>query len=90
MDLPNPRSTNIIIVIITILVMILILNLYHIYGFMNTCSNCETPYNWGHCSGFETIRNNIEKNNLFNFLTFIEDFSINLKKKKATKKLNNQ
>lgn len=89
MELPNPRSTNLIIALITIWVIIMILNIHHVYGFLNTCHKCETPFNWGYCSGFETIRTNMEKYNLSNFLISLEDFSHSLLEKRKEKTIDN-
>jgi hypothetical protein len=82
MELPNPRFTNLIIALITIWVIIMILNVYHVYGFLNNCHKCETPFNWGYCSGFEIIRNNMDKYNLSNFLISLKDFSNRLLQKR--------
>jgi hypothetical protein len=85
LDLPNPRFTNFLIALITTWIMIVILNLYHVYGFLSICNRCETPFNWGYCSGFKTIRDNMEKHELVNFLISLEDFSHNLKEKRKFK-----
>ena len=85
LNLPGPRSSNLLIALITTWILIFVLNIYHVYGFIGTCKKCETPFNWGHCSGFEQIRNNMEKFSLFNFLVSLDEFSNHLKEKKGLK-----
>ena len=85
LNLPGPRTSNLLIAIITTWVLIFVLNLYHVYGFISTCKKCETPFNWGHCSGFEKIRNNMKKYSLDNFLVSLDEFSNHLKEKKGLK-----
>lgn len=73
-------------------ILLTVLNLYHAYGILSSCYTCETPFNWGKCSGFCTIRNRMRKNSVDNFLLKFEDFSCRLlerrikKKKKSTSK----
>ena len=38
-----------------------LLNSYHAYGFFSKCHKCESPFNWGRCSGFTSIQKNFEK-----------------------------
>ncbi|TFG02550.1 MAG: hypothetical protein EU539_13000 [Promethearchaeota archaeon] len=85
MGLPNPPRTNYNIAFAVIFMIVTILNIYHSYGFLNTCYKCETPFDWGRCDGFKTIRNNIEKYNLFNFLKNLDDFSQKIKERKKEK-----
>jgi len=85
MGLPNPPRTNFIIAFIVLYTIITILNIYHAYGFLNTCYKCETPFDWGRCDGFKTIRNNMQKYRLFNFLIHLDDFSYKIKEKRENK-----
>ncbi|MFX1575090.1 MAG: hypothetical protein ACFFB0_20325 [Promethearchaeota archaeon] len=86
MELPYPKSLNSIIAFIIFNILIVILNLYHAYGILHTCYNCETPFDWGKCSGFCTIRDRMEKNNLNNFLLDLENFSIKILEKRTLKR----
>ena len=86
MGLPNPARTNATIAFIILYILITILNIYHAYGFLNACYKCESPFDWGRCPGFKSIRNNMEKYNLFNFLIYLEEFSYKVKEKRENKK----
>ena len=89
--LPNPARTNSSIAFIVLYLLISILNVYHALGFLNACYTCETPFDWGRCPGFKSIRNNMEKYGLLNFLIDLEDFSYKLierREKKENKKKN--
>ena len=86
MGLPQPRSSNIITVLIVFNILLVLLNLYHAYGILHTCYNCETPFDWGKCSGFCTIRTRMERYNLNNFLLNLEDFSNKIKERRIIKK----
>ena len=91
LGLPNPARTNSTIAFIVLYILISILNLYHAYGFLNTCYRCESPFDWGRCPGFKSIRNSMEKYGLFNFLIYLEDFSYKLierREKREMKKKN--
>ena len=86
MELPHPRSSNSRTAFIVFYILIVILNLYHAYGILHTCYNCETPFNWGKCSGFCTIRERMERNNLNNFLIDLENFSSKVIEKRTIKR----
>lgn len=86
MGLPQPRSLNLRTAFIVFYILILLLNLYHAYGFLHTCYKCETPFDWGKCSGFCTIRARIERYNLNNFLLNLEEFSNKIKEKRTIKR----
>ena len=57
------------------------LNIYHAYGLYNTCKKCESQFKWGQCSGFEAIRNKLEKYDLPNLIMDIEFRSKSKKEK---------
>jgi len=78
--LPNLESARIIGFVFLYSLMIL-LNLYHAYGFLSTCNSCETPFEWGNCPGFKTVRDNFEKYELFNLLVHLKEFSLKKKQK---------
>jgi len=61
------------------------LNLYHIYGFYSNCHNCEIPFGWYICEGFESIRVNFERNNINNIFKYFETFSKKIIQKKKIK-----
>jgi len=86
MGLPNPARTNYNIAFIVLYILITILNIYHAYGFLNNCYKCESPFDWGRCPGFKSIRNNMEKYGLFNFLIYLDEFSYKLIEKRENKK----
>jgi len=83
MGLPQSRSSNLITAFIVMNILIVILNVYHAYGFLHTCYKCETPFDWGKCSGFCTIRERMERNNLNNFLIDLENFSSKIIEKRT-------
>jgi len=85
MSLPQPRSSNITTAFIVFYILLVLLNLYHAYGILHTCYKCETPFDWGKCSGFCTIRERMEKYNLNNFLLNLEQLSNKIKEKKIQK-----
>jgi len=73
-------------VFITFYVIMIVLNIYHAYGILGSCYKCETPFNWGVCSGFCTIRERMEKNELDNFLLKFENFSYRILERRSNKK----
>ncbi len=85
MELPNLKRVNLYIAYNTLYFLLLVLNLYHVYGNLNKCYKCETPFDWGRCSGFCSIRKRIEKFNLKNFLTDLEGFSHKITARRALK-----
>lgn len=90
-SLPNPARTNSTIAFVVLYILISILNVYHALGFLNACYTCESPFAWGRCPGFKSIRNNMEKYGLFNFLIDLDDFShklIERREKRENKKKN--
>jgi len=91
MELPNLKRTNLYIAYNTLYFILLILNLYHVYGNLNKCYRCGTPFDWGRCPGFCSIRKRMEKYNLNNFLNDLEGFSQKIIVKRAlkNKKFNN-
>jgi len=89
MTSPNPRSTNKIVSLLVIMILISLLNVYHVYGLYHICYKCDTPFDWGKCLGFQTIRDNFKKENLSNFLIKLEDFSNSIKEKREKVDTNN-
>ncbi len=85
MELPNSRKTNLLIGFIILNFLLTSLNLYHVYGFLKTCYKCESPFDWGNCTGFCAIRERMEKYNLKNILINLERFSYRLKEKRDHK-----
>lgn len=83
MKRPNPRNINSKTAFIIFYPLLIILNLYHAYGILGSCYKCETPFNWGICSGFNNIRERMKNNNLENFLLKFESFSLKLQEKRA-------
>lgn len=83
MKRPNPRNINLKTAYIIFYPLLIILNLYHAYGILGSCYRCETPFNWGICSGFNNIRERMKNNNLENFLLKFESFSVKLQEKRA-------
>jgi len=73
--------TNSIIFLLVFSTLLTVLNIYHAYGLYNECKKCESQFKWGHCSGFEAIRNNLRKYNLPNLIMDIEFRSKNKKEK---------
>ena len=45
-----------------------LLNAYHVYGFYKTCKNCDTPFDWETCLGFQDVSNCFKKHGLKNIL----------------------
>lgn len=88
MELPNIKRKNIYIAYNTLYFLLLILNLYHVYGNLRKCYNCRTPFDWGKCSGFCSIKKRMEKYNLNNFLNDLEGFSHKIRTRRALKKKN--
>ncbi len=62
--LPNSPKINLILIFIVICIVLWVLNVYHGYGFFNTCKKCDTPMDFENCPGFERIRNSLKKYNL--------------------------
>ena len=83
---PNSSRVNLNIAFIVFYIIITLFNLYHIYSICITCYKCECPFDWGNCPGFKTIRINMERFNLPNFLITLEKFSHKIKSKRSTKK----
>lgn len=86
MERSYPKSVNVITAFITFYVIIIVLNIYHAYGILGSCYKCETPFNWGLCSGFCTIRERMKKNELGNFLLKFENFSRRLSERRSNKR----
>lgn len=86
MELPNSEGTNFRTAFVVLYILLTILNLYHAYGILSACYRCETPFNWGICPGFCTIRERMEKNNLNNFLLEFERLSEKIIERRANKK----
>jgi len=85
-SLPNPVLINYIIFIYTFTILLGVLNFYHVLGFLRTCYKCETPFSWGKCSGFTTIRGNMTKFKVNDFMNHFDDFSKQLEERKKRKK----
>ena len=90
LGLNNTRELNILIAFYTINIIVAIFSIYHIYGFFSQCYKCETNFNWAICSGFENIRNNLNKNGLENILKNFNQFSEKIKNRKAKKQILNK
>lgn len=86
MKRPNSRNVNLRIAFITSYILLIFLNLYHAYGILGSCYKCSTPFNWGICPGFNTIRDRIGKNRLDNFLLKFNDFSQKILVRRAKNK----
>lgn len=86
MERPYSKSINIRTTFITFYVLLIVLNLYHAYGILGSCYKCETPFNWGVCSGFCTIRKRMKKYELDNFLLKIESFSHRISERRSNRK----
>lgn len=86
--LPNPPNIRFLLLYFTFGGIISVLNLYHAYGFFSHCYQCTVPFNWGKCSGFSSIQNNLEKYDLNNFLLLIQDFSNYIKMRREKKNSN--
>ena len=87
LGLPNPARTNSTIALVVLYILISILNVYHALGFLKACYKCETPFDWGRCPGFKSIRNNMEKYGLFNFLIELDDLSYKLIKRREKREM---
>jgi len=85
-NLPNSPKENFLIFFITFSILLSVLNSYHVYGFLHTCYQCETPFDWGNCAGFENIRFRFKKFELHNFLRNMDNFSNTLIQKREMKK----
>jgi hypothetical protein len=88
MERPYSYFINIRTAFIVFYILLTLLNIYHAYGILGSCYKCETPFNWGMCLGFCTIRKRMEKNNLDNFLLKFESFSHRLLERRIKKKKN--
>ncbi|MBY8990320.1 MAG: hypothetical protein KGD58_06160 [Candidatus Lokiarchaeota archaeon] len=86
MERPSSRNANLRTTFVIFYGILIILNLYHAYGIMGSCYRCETPFNWGVCSGFCKIRERMKVNDLDNFLLNFESFSLKLLERRARKK----
>ena len=86
LERPSSNSTNLRTAFITFYILLMGLNLYHVYGILGSCYKCATPFNWGKCSGFCSIRDRMERNNLVNFLLKFENFSYRILEKRIEKK----
>jgi len=75
MKRPNSYEVNSRTAFITFYILLVFLNVYHAYGILGSCYKCSTPFNWGMCPGFCTIRKRIAENKLDNFLLKFNDFS---------------
>lgn len=83
---PYSRSANLRTTFVIFYGILIILNLYHAYGILGSCYRCETPFNWGVCSGFCKIRERMESNGLENFFLKFESFSHKLLERRTRKK----
>jgi hypothetical protein len=86
MKRPNSYRVNSRIAFITFYILLVFLNSYHAYGILGSCYKCSTPFNWGMCPGFYTIRERIRENRLDNFLLKFDDFSRKLLVRRAKNK----
>lgn len=86
MERPYSKKTNLRIASITFYIILIILNIYHAYSILGSCYKCETPFNWGMCSGFCTIRDRMKENELNNFLIKTENFSHRILERRANRK----
>jgi len=85
-SLPNPLLTNYFIFMVTFSILLGILNFYHILGFLGTCYKCDTPFSWGNCNGFGTIKKNFVKFKVNDFLNQFNEFSMQIEERKKRKK----
>jgi hypothetical protein len=83
MERPFTFTINLSTALFVFYIQLIILNLYHVYGILNSCYKCDTPFNWGKCAGFCTIRARMERKSLNNFLLKFEDFSSKLVKRRT-------
>lgn len=88
MERPFSYFINLRTAFIVFYMLLTLLNIYHAYGILGSCYVCETPFNWGKCSGFCTIRNRMEKNSIDNFLIKFENFSCRLLERRIEKNKN--
>jgi hypothetical protein len=88
MERPYSFSTNSRTAFIVFYILVVLLNFYHVYGILNSCYKCGTPFNWGKCAGFRNIRVRMENNGIENFFLKFENFSCKLleKREKRMKK----
>ena len=86
MERPYSKSIKIRMIFIIFYVLLTVLNVYHAYGILSPCYKCETPFNWGLCSGFCTIRERMKRNDLDNFLLKFENFSHRILERRSNKK----
>ncbi|MFX1530689.1 MAG: hypothetical protein ACFFBC_06215 [Promethearchaeota archaeon] len=86
MERPYSKKTNLRIASITFYIILIILNIYHAYSILGSCYKCETPFNWGMCSGFCTIRDRMKENELNNFLIKTENFSHRILERRVNRK----
>ena len=86
MERPYSKNTNLRIASITFYIILIILNIYHAYSILGSCYKCETPFNWGMCSGFCTIRDRMKDNELNNFLIKTENLSHRILERRANRK----
>ena len=84
-NLPNSSIMNRIIIIIVFTFLVSLLNGYHTLSVLKTCYDCETPFDWAHCSGFKSITTSMEKYNLKNILLELEDLSQKILKRRKLK-----
>ena len=86
-SLPNPPLTNYFIFSYTFTILLGVMNFYHVYGFLGTCYKCNTPFSWGRCNGFDTIRSNFTKFKVVNFLYHFDDLTKQVEERKKRKNL---
>jgi len=85
-SLPNPPLTNYFIFIYTFSIILGVLNFYHVWGFLSKCYKCDTPFSWGKCNGFDTIRSNLTRFKVDDFMSHFDDFSKQIEERKERKK----
>ena len=86
-SLPNPTVTNYFIFIYTFSIILGVLNFYHVFGFLGSCYKCDTPFSWGKCNGFDTIRSNLNRFKVDDFMYHFDDFSKQIEVRKKRKNL---
>jgi len=85
-NLPNPPYIRIILTFCILVGILSILNFYHGYNFLKKCYRCNLPFNWGRCSGFTSIQNNLEKKGLNNILRWFDNYSKSIRIRREKKK----
>lgn len=72
LNLPINANTKYTLFLIILGSLLSLFSLHHVLSFYKTCKRCDTPFNWAICSGFNSIKSNLEKSHLNNFFKLMD------------------